>query len=38
MELSNYRASEIPEIIAKAFFIARSGRPGPVLVYYNAQK
>lgn len=25
-------ASEIPEIMAKAFFIARSGRPGPVLV------
>jgi acetolactate synthase-1/2/3 large subunit len=25
-------AHEIPEIIAKAFFIARSGRPGPVLV------
>ena len=26
------RASEIPEIMAKAFYIARSGRPGPVLV------
>ena len=26
------RAEEIPEIIAKAFFIARSGRPGPVLI------
>lgn len=26
------RAEEIPEAIAKAFFIARSGRPGPVLV------
>ena len=25
-------ASEIPEIMAKAFFVARSGRPGPVLV------
>ena len=25
-------ASEIPEIMAKAFYIARSGRPGPVLV------
>lgn len=25
-------AHEIPEIIAKAFYIARSGRPGPVLV------
>ncbi|RBN51437.1 biosynthetic-type acetolactate synthase large subunit [Flavobacterium psychrolimnae] len=25
-------ASEIPEIIAKAFYIARSGRPGPVLI------
>tara|TARA_B110001454_G_scaffold208225_1_gene220487 strand:- start:1632 stop:3365 length:1734 start_codon:yes stop_codon:yes gene_type:complete len=26
------KASEIPEAIAKAFYIARSGRPGPVLV------
>lgn len=26
------RAAEIPEALAKAFFIARSGRPGPVLV------
>lgn len=26
------RASEIPEILAKAFYIARSGRPGPVLI------
>lgn len=26
------RAEEIPAAIAKAFFIARSGRPGPVLV------
>ncbi len=26
------KASEIPEILAKAFYIARSGRPGPVLV------
>ena len=25
-------ASEIPEIIAKAYFIASSGRPGPVLI------
>ncbi|MDB4046852.1 biosynthetic-type acetolactate synthase large subunit [Flavobacteriaceae bacterium] len=25
-------ASEIPEILAKAFYIARSGRPGPVLI------
>ncbi|MCM5663237.1 biosynthetic-type acetolactate synthase large subunit [Galbibacter mesophilus] len=25
-------ASEIPEVIAKAFYIARSGRPGPVLI------
>ena len=25
-------ASEIPEVIAKAFFIAKSGRPGPVLI------
>ncbi|MCB0373334.1 MAG: biosynthetic-type acetolactate synthase large subunit [Muricauda sp.] len=26
------KVEEIPEIIAKAFYIARSGRPGPVLV------
>ncbi|WP_299002313.1 biosynthetic-type acetolactate synthase large subunit [uncultured Tenacibaculum sp.] len=26
------KASEIPEVMAKAFYIARSGRPGPVLV------
>lgn len=26
------RAEEIPEIIAKAFYIASSGRPGPVLI------
>ena len=26
------KASEIPYILAKAFYIARSGRPGPVLV------
>jgi acetolactate synthase-1/2/3 large subunit len=26
------RAEEIPEAIAKAFYVARSGRPGPVLV------
>lgn len=25
-------AEEIPEILAKAFFIAKSGRPGPVLI------
>ena len=25
-------AAEIPEILAKAFYIARSGRPGPVLI------
>ena len=25
-------ASEIPKILAKAFYIARSGRPGPVLI------
>lgn len=25
-------AEEIPEVLAKAFFIARSGRPGPVLI------
>ncbi len=26
------KASQIPEVIAKAFYIAKSGRPGPVLV------
>ena len=26
------KAAEIPEVIAKAFYIARSGRPGPVLI------
>ena len=26
------KAEDIPEVIAKAFYIARSGRPGPVLV------
>tara|TARA_B100000963_G_scaffold361435_1_gene396745 strand:+ start:25835 stop:27529 length:1695 start_codon:yes stop_codon:yes gene_type:complete len=26
------RAEEIPEIFAKAFFIAKTGRPGPVLI------
>ncbi len=26
------RAEEIPEVLAKAFYIARSGRPGPVLI------
>jgi len=26
------RAEEIPEVIAKAFYIAKSGRPGPVLI------
>ncbi len=26
------KASEIPEVIAKAFYIAKSGRPGPVLI------
>jgi len=26
------KASEIPQVIAKAFYIAKSGRPGPVLI------
>ncbi|MDP6923068.1 MAG: thiamine pyrophosphate-binding protein, partial [Lutibacter sp.] len=26
------KAAEIPEILAKAFYIAKSGRPGPVLI------
>jgi acetolactate synthase I/II/III large subunit len=26
------KAEDIPEVLAKAFFIARSGRPGPVLI------
>ena len=26
------KASEIPDILAKAFFVAHSGRPGPVLI------
>jgi len=26
------RASEIPQVMAKAFYIAKSGRPGPVLI------
>ena len=26
------KASEIPDIISKAFYIASSGRPGPVLI------
>ncbi len=26
------KSSEIPEVMAKAFYIARSGRPGPVLI------
>lgn len=32
-------AAEVPQIIAKAFYIARSGRPGPVVVDFtkNAQ-
>jgi acetolactate synthase-1/2/3 large subunit len=25
-------ANEIPEVLAKAFYIANSGRPGPVLI------
>ena len=32
MELSNYKAEEIPEVFAKAFYVANSGRPGPVLI------
>ncbi|MET1248964.1 biosynthetic-type acetolactate synthase large subunit [Sporolactobacillus sp. STCC-11] len=27
-----HNASELPEVVAKAFFLATSGRPGPVLV------
>ncbi len=26
------KASEIPEVLAKAFYVAKSGRPGPVLI------
>jgi len=26
------KSQDIPDIIAKAFYIAKSGRPGPVLV------
>lgn len=26
------RAQEVPEVLAKAFYIARTGRPGPVLI------
>ena len=26
------KASEVPDVIAKAFYIAKSGRPGPVLI------
>ena len=26
------KASEIPEVLAKAFYLAKSGRPGPVLI------
>ena len=32
MELSTTKASEILEIFAKAFYVAKSGRPGPVLI------
>ena len=33
------KASEIPEVMAKAFYIAKSGRPGPVVISFtrNAQ-
>ena len=32
MELSNYKSKRNPNIISKAFYIASSGRPGPVLI------
>jgi thiamine pyrophosphate-dependent acetolactate synthase large subunit-like protein len=32
MELPGYRCNEIPAVLAKAFHIAKTGRPGPVLV------
>ena len=32
MELPGNRCKEIAEAIAKAFYIAKSGRPGPVLI------
>ena len=30
--MTNYQGERNPSILAKAFFIARSGRPGPVLI------
>ena len=30
--IKSQQVEEIPEVIAKAFYIARSGRPGPVLI------
>ena len=32
MELPSYKAEDIPAAIAKAFYIASTGRPGPVLI------
>ena len=29
------KASDIPEVLAKAFYIAKSGRPGPVLIDFT---
>ena len=32
MECQVKKSQDIPETIAKAFYIAKTGRPGPVLV------